>query len=94
MHSAWAQSIRDQCAAAGTAFFFKQWGAWGPEARGRDWMILLADGDLDISDDRCPDEQAGEIAVSPVGKRAAGRLLDGVEHNGMPALPQHAGHGQ
>lgn len=30
MHPAWARSIRDQCAAAGTAFFFKQWGAWLP----------------------------------------------------------------
>jgi protein gp37 len=26
MHPDWARSIRDQCAAAGTAFFFKQWG--------------------------------------------------------------------
>ncbi|MCO5080917.1 MAG: phage Gp37/Gp68 family protein [Rhizobiaceae bacterium] len=30
MHPAWVCSIRDQCAAAGTAFFFKQWGAWLP----------------------------------------------------------------
>ena len=30
MHPDWARSIRDQCAAAGTAFFFKQWGAWKP----------------------------------------------------------------
>lgn len=30
MHPDWARSLRDQCAAAGTAFFFKQWGenAW------------------------------------------------------------------
>jgi protein gp37 len=26
MHPDWARSIRDQCADAGTAFFFKQWG--------------------------------------------------------------------
>ncbi|KRE02286.1 hypothetical protein ASE63_07970 [Bosea sp. Root381] len=30
MHPEWARSIRDQCAAAGTAFFFKQWGEWCP----------------------------------------------------------------
>lgn len=30
MHPAWVCSIRDQCATAGTAFFFKQWGAWLP----------------------------------------------------------------
>ena len=26
MHPAWARSLRDQCAAAGVPFFFKQWG--------------------------------------------------------------------
>lgn len=29
MKPAWARSIRDQCARAGVAFFFKQWGAYG-----------------------------------------------------------------
>lgn len=28
MHPSWVRSVRDQCRAAGTAFFFKQWGAW------------------------------------------------------------------
>jgi protein gp37 len=28
MHPDWARSLRDQCAAAGTPFFFKQWGEW------------------------------------------------------------------
>ncbi len=28
MHPDWARSLRDQCAAAGVAFFFKQWGEW------------------------------------------------------------------
>jgi protein gp37 len=26
----WVESIRDQCDAAGVAFFFKQWGEWAP----------------------------------------------------------------
>lgn len=30
MHPDWARSLRDQCQAAGVAFFFKQWGEWGP----------------------------------------------------------------
>ena len=30
MHPDWVRSLRDQCQAAGTAFFFKQWGAWHP----------------------------------------------------------------
>lgn len=32
MHPDWARSIRDQCTAAGVAFFFKQWGEWAPDA--------------------------------------------------------------
>lgn len=32
MHPDWARSLRDQCAAAGVPFFFKQWGEWIPTA--------------------------------------------------------------
>ncbi|WP_371398871.1 phage Gp37/Gp68 family protein [Marinovum algicola] len=42
MHPDWARSLRDQCQAAGVAFFFKQWGTWdewgdraGKKAAGR-----------------------------------------------------------
>lgn len=31
----WVRSLRDQCQAAGTAFFFKQWGGRTPKAGGR-----------------------------------------------------------
>ena len=30
MQPYWVESIRDQCASAGVAFFFKQWGLFGP----------------------------------------------------------------
>lgn len=30
VHPDWVRSLRDQCAAAGTAFFFKQWGSHKP----------------------------------------------------------------
>jgi len=43
MCSSWAEAVRDQATAAGVAFFFKQWGAWGADgikrnkkANGRD----------------------------------------------------------
>lgn len=29
-HPDWVRSLRDQCAAAGVPFFFKQWGEWAP----------------------------------------------------------------
>ncbi|HEY8360858.1 MAG TPA: DUF5131 family protein, partial [Ramlibacter sp.] len=30
MHPEWCRSLRDQCAAAGVPFLFKQWGEWRP----------------------------------------------------------------
>jgi protein gp37 len=35
MHPDWPRQLRDQCAAAGVAFFFKQWGGRTPNAGGR-----------------------------------------------------------
>lgn len=31
MKEEWVTSVRDQCRAQGVDFFFKQWGAWGPD---------------------------------------------------------------
>lgn len=35
MDPAWVEDIRDQCAVAGVAFFFKQWGGRTPKTNGR-----------------------------------------------------------
>lgn len=72
MHPNWARSLRDQCAAAGVPFLFKQWGEWEPlhtleRYQGRtvydfeDWQQMRR-----------------------VGKKAAGRELDGRTHDGFP----------
>ena len=84
MHPAWARSIRDQCAAAGTAFFFKQWGEWSPHTA----ALEDAEGSIRTTPRGGVNWQAekpgGAFGVFRVGKKAAGRLLDGVEHNAMP----------
>lgn len=36
MNPLWVRALRDQCSAAGTAFFFKQWGGRTPKAGGRE----------------------------------------------------------
>ena len=36
MEEEWVRDLRDQCGAAGVAFFFKQWGGRTPKANGRD----------------------------------------------------------
>lgn len=91
MHPDWVRAIRDQCAAAGVAFFFKQWGEWldeqdatarhmapGPDMfdrfgapKGSRWHPYEAS-----------DRNGG--AMIRVGKRRAGRLLDGRTHDGLP----------
>lgn len=92
MHPDWARSLRDQCAAAGTPFFFKQWGEWAPstpeEARGNPhsgWMANAAHPHVAKASELYP--EAGAKFIARVGKAAAGRLLDGVEHNEFPRVP-------
>ena len=86
MHPAWARSLRDQCAAAGVPFHFKQWGEMRPYDGDRaDCAWFDPDGHFyggPTSRPARPDER--RVAMVRVGKKAAGRLLDGVEHNGMP----------
>jgi protein gp37 len=36
MDPVWVEQIRDDCRAAGVAFFFKQWGGRTPKAHGRE----------------------------------------------------------
>jgi protein gp37 len=83
MHPDWARLIRDQCAAADVPFHFKQWGAWAPDPAG--------DRCVDLTGRNMPNLEPhgangdGTVRVADVGKKRAGRLLDGVEHNGFPA---------
>lgn len=65
MHPYWVRGIRDQCAAAGVPFLFKQWGEWAPYDRSRfDGSMLATPNALDMPMQR-------------FGKKDAGRLLDG-----------------
>lgn len=81
MHPDWARSLRDQCKAAGVAFFFKQWGEW----IGAGQEVERPTPDREYH--RWPN---GAIS-SRVGKKAAGRLLDGKEHSEYPLAPDQAG---
>lgn len=99
MHPDWARQIRDACAAAGVAYLFKQWGAYQHgSTMGRAPSldrIVFNDGRMltDVTMPACKaeDRENGWQGRAPemmalVGKKAAGRLLDGVEHNGMPEV--------
>ena len=112
MHPDWPRSLRDQCAAAGVPFLFKQWGEFGtgfqrsngiPVFRAFDtfdqWVCKastwVAGGicldrhgaQMTCGADMSNAWKAGNFPVTimhKVGKKAAGRLLDGREHTSFP----------
>jgi protein gp37 len=94
---------RDQCAAAGVPFLFKQWGEWTDEDWGeraglRDTAGVLPSGEFLLAtegyvppfDDGARLAAAGNVRLDGrmlmdrVGKKAAGRLLDGRTHDEFP----------
>ena len=90
MHPDWARGVRDQCQAAGVPFFFKQWGEWHeytPELDGyeRGVQHTAANGDIHLGIlNRTKKENERFTTLIKVGKKKAGRLLDGKEHNELP----------
>lgn len=73
MHPDWPRKIRDDCAAAGVPFFFKQNGEWVSvsEVAGAGPHHRFPSG----------------ATVRRIGKAAAGRTIDGRTHDEFPAAP-------
>ncbi|OBB15114.1 hypothetical protein A5761_15130 [Mycolicibacterium setense] len=85
MHPDWARSLRDQCEAAGVPFLFKQWGEWVPQ--------------FDVDGQPIDYPRIGRVTTEPpdgdrhsallrVGKKHAGRELDGRTWDQYPAEAQ------
>lgn len=79
-HPDWFRKVRDDCKEAGVAFFFKGWGDWAPRYQTgvKFHLNRLRDNEVVMSG------PGYGIVMARVGKKAAGRLLDGVEHNELP----------
>jgi protein gp37 len=90
MQGDWARALRDQCQAVGVPFLFKQWGEWADadnapqEALDGLWNAHKGKDDLErrglIQD--VPQKPSGPPHFGcnytvRIGKKAAGRLLDG-----------------
>lgn len=86
MHPDWARSLRDQCVAAGVAFHFKQWGEWVPESA----LLHRDDAPAAFLDpagtfrplvncipESAPRARGQAMTIRRVGKKTAGRELDG-----------------
>lgn len=76
MDPAWVEDLRDQCVENGVSFHFKQWGHWAPveeltTSRGKTRVVEREDG--------------SRVFLAGVGKKAAGRLLEGRTWDGCPA---------
>ena len=76
MHPEWARRLRGQCKLVGVPFFFKQWGEFIPASQ----FVkprMTPEKSYQVVD--------GEVMVR-VGKKPAGRTLDGREWNDVPMV--------
>lgn len=94
MHPDWVRTIRDQCAERGVAFFFKQWGAWVPyidrDNDDPDWRQNYSESktfqNINLAGGRgFHGERVHQM--QRVGKKAAGRMIDGCIWDERPAWP-------
>lgn len=77
VHPDWIRHLRDQCVSAGVPFFFKQWGSWFPlcekVVEGAKWSIGQAKA---LSHLHLWNDDGGNVSLN-IGKKNAGRFLDG-----------------
>lgn len=92
MHPGWARQLRDQCAAAGVPFFFKQWGEWGPVDQPADRLkaVTMTLDAVKRAITVTPGAAGADLGgtsvatLERVGKKTAGRILDGLIHEATP----------
>jgi protein gp37 len=79
MHPDWVRSLRNQCQVAGVPFLFKQQGEWSWDNTGSDIVGFIApDGTWKPSQPLgWGADYPGSVSIWKVGKKKAGRLLDG-----------------
>lgn len=97
MHPDWVRLLRDQCAAAGVPFFFKQWGSclpcdWGGDD-GNGNMAYVLDEEhtrFDITDydilGRGKYIEAHDREYVRFPHKKTGDILDGIQHHAWPEV--------
>lgn len=90
MHPDWVRSVRDQCHATGTPFFFKQWGEYRQsteidKAPLRNWVWVSSSGDIEDSSPKpFKNEHLHHELMIKVGRKAAGDWIDFKRHHNWP----------
>ena len=79
MDVAWPRSLRDQCVGAKVPYFYKQHGEWAPAPD----TLNFSESEAWADGKRVEHFSSGNSAVR-LGKKAAGRLLDGREWSEFP----------
>jgi protein gp37 len=83
-HPDWFRALRDECAAAGVPFFFKQWGEWVPcAANDGHWPV---DTPRHIRLEPTGARSLQGWPMHKVGKAHDPKALDGVVHHEFPRL--------
>jgi protein gp37 len=87
-HPDWFDSLRDQCKAADVPFFFKQVGEWAWQGEHNRDTIIGPNGIEPAANQMLIESglSAGKVLVTRIGKKKAGRLLDGVLHDEFPKV--------
>lgn len=80
-HPDWERSLRDQAASAGVPYHRKQAGEW----------VRAGHPSLTDATENLPVDYSLGVLMVKVGKKRAGRLLDGVLHDARPAVPAMGG---
>jgi protein gp37 len=101
MHPDWVRSLRNQCKHAGVPFFFKQWGEYcpgyfenpqskqfSPPGTFSEWIINSSSERKEVGKKSFHAELSNGsfLVMEKVGKKNAGRMLDGREWNEFPGV--------
>ena len=85
MHPDWVRSLRDQCKAADTPFFFKQWGEFLPSCQTPNKVFFgMHKREVQFKSPHNPSKMNTYLKL---GSKDSGNWLDDMKHHEWPQIP-------